>query len=210
MTTPKTRLLPREITLPPVAPMEIITDDHGQRHFNIVRWGLVPGWAKEVRTGRPLINARAETILDKPSFNGAMKHRRCLVPADGYFEWRGDTPGKKQPFHITRPDGALFAFAGVWEQWMSSDGSELDSAAIITIAANKTIAPIHHRMPVVIAPKNFAEWLDSDHISSKKAQEMLESAPEDYFQYCETVIDRGTKKKSPKKTSLKNDQLDLF
>ena len=189
----------------PGGPMEIVSDNHGQRHFNIVRWGLVPGWAKEIRSGRPLINARAETILEKPSFNGAMKHRRCLIPADGYYEWQGDTPGKKQPYHITRPDEALFAFAGIWEQWMASDGSELDSAAIITIAANKTLRPIHHRMPVVITPENYGDWLDNDHISSKKAHEMLMPAPDDYFEYCETVIERGNKK-----PMSKSDQLSLF
>jgi len=189
----------------PGGPMEIVSDNHGQRHFNIVRWGLVPGWAKELRSGCPLINARAETILEKPSFNGAMKHRRCLIPADGYYEWKGNTPGKKQPFHISRPDGNLFAFAGIWEQWMANDGSELDSAAIITIAANETLSLIHHRMPVVITSDNYTDWLDSDHISSKKAVEMLMPAPDDYFTYCETVIERGNKK-----PIVKNDQLSLF
>lgn len=187
----------------PGGPMEIITGEHGNPHFALVRWGLVPGWTKEMRSGKPLINARAETILEKPSFTGAMKHRRCLIPADGYFEWQGDVPGQKQPYYVTRPDHGLFAFAGIWEQWMASDGSELESAAIITTAANKNVSSIHHRMPVVIAPENFTNWLDSDNVLSPKASEMLVPAPEDFFVFEKTTIERRPKKRA-------NDQLSLF
>ncbi len=194
--------VPRDY-ITPGGPMEIVKGERGNPHFAIVRWGLVPGWTKEMRSGRPLINARAETILEKPSFKGAMKHRRCLIPADGYFEWQGDVPGKKQPYYVTRPDRGLFAFAGIWEHWLANDGSELESAAIITTAANSTIAPIHHRMPVIIEPENFTSWLDSDHVLSPKAAGLLVAAPEDYFVAQETTIDRRPKKKP-------DDQLSLF
>lgn len=191
----------------PGGPMEIVRSDHGESHFALVRWGLVPGWAKEMRSGRPLINARAETILEKPSFKGAMKHRRCLIPADGYYEWQGDIPGKKQPYHITRPDHGLFAFAGIWEHWMSDDGSELESAAIITTEANSAVKDIHHRMPVVIAPEHFTTWLDSDHVPAAQAAEQLRPAPADYFVFEKTEINRGPRKTSAHKPS---DQLSLF
>jgi len=187
----------------PAGPMEIIKGEHGEPHFALVRWGLVPGWSKEMRSGRPLINARAETVLEKPSFKGAMKHRRCLIPADGYFEWQGDTPGKKQPFHITCPDHGLFAFAGIWEHWMASDGSELESAAIITTVANDTVAPIHHRMPVVIAPDNYTQWLDSENVMSTQAAKLLVAAPDDYFIFEKTTIKRPARKKP-------DDQMSLF
>ena len=199
----------------PGGPIEIVRADHNQRHFAIVRWGLVPGWAKEIHPGRPLINARAETILEKPSFKSAMKHRRCLVPADGYFEWTGSVPGKKQPWRITRPDGELFAFAGIWEHWMSTDGSELESAAIITTAANKTLAPIHDRMPVVIHRSDYDQWLDTGHVMAERAAKLLRPAPEDYFTFAKTVIDRRGGKPKPQEEAEKEpdgkpDQLSLF
>ena len=203
---------PRDYIIPG-GPMEIIKGDHGTPHFGIVRWGLVPGWAKEIRTGKPLINARAETVLQKPSFSGGMKHRRCLIPADGYFEWQGDISGKKQPWYFTRPDQSLFAFAGIWEQWMSAEGSELESAAIITTSANSAIAPIHHRMPVVIEPQNYAAWLDTDTVMALKAAELLLQAPDDYFKAEKTTINRGPNKKEIKEKEIKgkeNKQLKLF
>ena len=194
--------MPRDY-ITPGGPMEIIKGDHGAPHFALVRWGLVPGWAKEIRTGKPLINARAETILTKPSFTGAMKHRRCLIPADGYFEWQGNVPGQKQPWHFARPDLGSFAFAGIWEQWMSSEGSELESAAIITTGANNAVASIHHRMPVVIEPENYKAWLDSDTVLAPKAHELLRAAPENYFIAEKTTIRRATRMKPQQ-------QLDLF
>ena len=193
--------MPRDC-ISPGGPMEIIKGEHGMAHFALVRWGLVPGWSKEMRPGKPLINARAETILEKPSFSGAMKHRRCLIPADGYFEWQGDIPGKKQPCHVRRPDQGLFAFAGIWEHWMTSDGSELESAAIITTQANNTLATLHHRMPVVIEPENYQAWLDCDAVLSAKASKLLTAAPDDYFVFEKTTIDRQPKKNKPAQLSL--------
>ena len=195
----------------PGGPIEIVRADHNERHFAIVRWGLVPGWAKQVRTGRPLINARAETVLEKPSFKSGMKHRRCLIPADGYFEWTGSVPGKKQPWHITRPDDQLFAFAGIWEHWMSKEGSELESAAIITTVANDTLQQIHDRMPVVIHKSDYDQWLDTDHVMAEKAAKLLCPAPQDYFTFAKTTIDRRPQKPKPQVLpDSKPDQLSLF
>ncbi len=124
-----------------------------QRHFALVRWGFVPGWAKEILPGRPLINARSETVYEKASFKNAIRRRRCLIPADGFYEWQGDVPGKKQAWFIHQPSEELFAFGGIWEHWMCSDGSELETAAMLTAEPNALIATIHDRCPVVIIGK---------------------------------------------------------
>ncbi len=138
-------------------------DPHGERTIRSLRWGLVPAWAADPKAGPPLINARAETLLEKPSFRSAFRRRRCLVPADGYYQWReGDAA--KQPYLVTRHDGAPFAFAGIWERWgpRHDPAAAQDSFTIITSAANELMRPFHHRMPVVLAPEDFALWLDPD------------------------------------------------
>jgi len=136
-----------------------------ERELRLVRWGLVPAWAKDTKAGARLINARAETVAVKPSFRAAFAKRRCLIPADGYYEWM--TEGKaKQPFYIHRTDGGLLAFAGIYELWRNSEvpGDHEDawywSASIITTQAADEIGRIHDRTPMVIAPENWADWLD--------------------------------------------------
>jgi putative SOS response-associated peptidase YedK len=148
-------------------------EDGSNRAVNLY-WGLIPSWAKDRKISSHLINARAETLTEKPSFKNTYRLRRCLIPATGFFEWRstgrtssrlasdihtlpGDNP--KQPYHIHQPDQALFAFAGVWEHW-EHDQETVYSCAIITTAANAKIAPVHDRMPVIIAPDNYHRWLD--------------------------------------------------
>jgi putative SOS response-associated peptidase YedK len=183
-------LAPRDYVTPG-GPMAIVRLERGSRRLAWVRWGLVPSWTREVKPGKPLINARGESVLDKPSFRNAMRRRRCLVPADGFYEWKGEVPGRKQPYHIHRPDGQVFAFAGLWEHWMGADGSEIESAAIITTAANRSIASIHDRMPVVIAPEHHAQWLDADNVPAAEAARLLVAAPEDFFLAEPTVIRRS-------------------
>lgn len=173
----------------PGSPIAIIRQEMGARHFALVRWGLVPAWVKEIKPGRPLTNARAEGILEKPSFRNAMKRRRCLVPADGFYEWSGDIPGRKQAWRFQRGDGGLFAFAGLWEHWMGADGSEIESAAIVTTAANAAVGRIHSRMPVAIAPANFETWLTGE---LDDAAPLLRAAPDDFFTAEKTVIPRGS------------------
>lgn len=155
---------PPRYNIAPSQPVPIITgpldgEEKGARHFLLVRWGLVPSWAKEMPQSI-LINARAETIAEKPSFRGAFRHRRALMPVSGFYEWQAKGAGPKQPWFIRRKDGAPFAMAAVWDQWMDSQGNELDSCAIVTTEANETLKPIHHRMPVILDEKDWALWLD--------------------------------------------------
>ena len=122
-------------------------------------WGLVPSWAKDPTMGARLINARAETVAEKPSFRSAYRRRRCLVPADGFYEWKKEDGGK-QPYRIAFADNRPFAFAGLWEHWQGRDGSEIESFTIITTEASDQLRPIHHRMPVILDPEAHGPWLD--------------------------------------------------
>ena len=145
----------------PGQPIGVVRMEHGARHFALVRWGFIPSWVKEVKPGKPLINARGETVMEKPSFRNAMRRRRCLVPADGYYEWSG-AEGRKVPFFVQAADKGLFALAGLWEHWMGTDGSELETAVLMTIAPNAELATIHDRMPVIIAPEDYETWLTGE------------------------------------------------
>jgi putative SOS response-associated peptidase YedK len=188
----------------PLSPIAIVRSENNERHFALVRWGFIPSWVKEIKPGKPLVNARSETLLEKPSFRNAFRRRRCLIPADGFYEWQGDVPGKKIPHLIHRPGHGLFAFAGLWEHWMGPDGSELETAAIITTSSNATIAQIHSRMPVVIHPENFAQWLDIKNEDAEEVAQFLKPAPADYFVFEPTVIERASPPPKPKS------QLTLF
>ena len=130
----------------------------GSREITLMHWGLVPGWSKGPDSKFSMINARAETVAEKPAYRAAFKSRRCLVPADGFFEWRAEGK-KKQPFYIHMKDEKPFAFAGLWERW--EKGAEpITSFTIIVTEANELLRPIHERMPVILAPKDYARWLD--------------------------------------------------
>ncbi len=134
--------------------------DDGKRHLGFLRWGLVPAWAKDVAIGNRMINARAESVAEKPAFRRAFAQRRCLVLADGFYEWRSEGDGK-QPYHISRDDGAPFAFAGLWESWRAPDQPDLlESCTIITTEASEALKEIHHRMPVILDPASIAAWLE--------------------------------------------------
>jgi putative SOS response-associated peptidase YedK len=130
------------------------------RHLVMLRWGLIPAWAKDKAIGSRMINARAETVAEKPAFRAAFAKRRCLVVADGFYEWRTES-GAKQPYWAAMADGRPFAFAGLWEQWTDrSDGSRVESCTIVTTEANELLRPIHPRMPVIVDPVDFDAWLD--------------------------------------------------
>lgn len=151
---------PPRYNIAPTDPVLIVrNDDLGQRELVLVRWGLIPSWVKDPRDFSTMINARAETIAEKPSFRGALRHKRCLVPTDGYFEWTG-RPGAKQPHLIRLKAGGPFAMAGIWERWLGRDGSEIETMAIITTAANSDVAALHDRMPVLIESGDYERWLD--------------------------------------------------
>jgi len=133
--------------------------ESGQAEYAMLHWGLVPFWSKEAKTKSPLINARADGIEKKPSFRGPFKHRRCIIPASGFFEWRL-SDGHKQPYFIRPVDGGYFALAGIWDHWQGEDGKAITSCAIITTEANTLMRDIHDRMPVILKRDNIAEWIE--------------------------------------------------
>lgn len=133
----------------------------------LARWGLIPSWAKDPSIGAKMINARAETITEKPSFRAAFRRRRCLIPADSFYEWK-TLEGGKQAFRITFDDGEPFAFAAVWEDWQGADGSEIESCSIVTTDAAPAIEDIHHRMPVILDPGAFETWLTGEPEAAEK------------------------------------------
>ena len=145
---------PPRFNIAPTQPIAIVRLMDGKRQFALVRWGLLPSWVKDPKAFTLLINARGETVCEKPAFRAAMKRRRCLIPADGFYEWQA-AAGRKQPFYVRAKSGAPFAFAGLWETWEGPNGEELDTAAIVTTRANRALSPIHDRMPVVVPPEAF-------------------------------------------------------
>lgn len=130
------------------------------RQLFACRWGLIPFWAKDPAIGNRMINARAETLAEKPSFRRAFAARRCLIPADGFYEWRKQGKGSSRPFYIRLRDDGLFGFAGLWEEWKSPDGEVVTTCAIITVEPNELMAGIHNRMPAILKPEHEAAWLD--------------------------------------------------
>jgi putative SOS response-associated peptidase YedK len=184
----------------PGSPMAIVRQSRtdGQRHFALVRWGFVPSWVKEIQPGKPLINARAESVHEKPSFRNAFRRRRCLIPADGFYEWEGDVPGKKKPWFIHRPSETLMAFAGLWEHWVGADGSELETGVIITTDANTQVGAFHPRSPVIIAPEHFERWLDCGDEDGSKVMDLLKPAADDFWIVEPTVIQRNAPPPKPK------------
>ena len=146
-----------------------------KNHLEKLHWGLVPFWAKDTTVGNRMINARSETVATKPSFRTAFKNRRCLILADGFFEWKVEK-GQKQPMFLTLPDGKPFAFAGLWETW-DNQGKELipyRSATILTREASESMKPIHHRMPVILKPEAFDFWLDRKNIDVRSLQDLMQ------------------------------------
>jgi len=154
----------------------------GKRELSHLRWGLVPAWAKDEKFGARMINARAETIREKPSFKDAFKFKRCLVPADGFIEWK-NTEGGKQPHYITLKNNELFAFAGIWSEWKKGGGL-LWTFSIITTDCNSLVQPIHPRMPVILSPEDYDSWLDTSS-EPNTLHSLLTSFPADLMQRIE-------------------------
>ncbi len=152
------RLSPR-YNIAPTQDVAAVRTDGGRRQLVLLRWGLVPFWAKDPAIGSRMINARAETVGEKPAFRAALRKRRCLMPADGFYEWRR-AGSVKQPMLIRRADRAPFAMAALWERWEKGDGPALESCTIITTEPNEMMRPIHDRMPVILSAASYAEWLD--------------------------------------------------
>ncbi len=161
----------------PAQPVLVIpNDDQNTADFFI--WGLIPMWAKDPSIGNRLINARGETLEEKPAFRGSLKYKRCLILADGFYEWKG-APGRKTktPFFIHMKDRKLFAFAGLWDSWNSPDGSQIKSCAIITTTPNELMAIIHNRMPAILHPRDYAKWLDPSPQTPDQLKPMIKPFP---------------------------------
>jgi len=148
--------LDKNFNVAPGQIIPIVMKEHGKKILEPVKWGLVPFWAKDPKIGYRMINTRAETITEKPSFKAAFKYRRCLIPANGFYEWKKP---EKQPFYIHLPNRELFTFAGIWEEWHHPDGSSLRTCSIITTDVNKTMQTIHDRMPVILSREDEEKWL---------------------------------------------------
>ncbi len=144
-----------------VQPVVRLNRDSAQREFALLRWGLVPFWAKDAKLGYSTFNARAEEIAAKPAFREALKKRRCLVPADAFYEWQKLDPKNKRPYAIALRDGGPYAFAGLWERWQPKEGEALETFTILTTDPNALMEPIHNRMPVILEPRDYTRWLDA-------------------------------------------------
>ena len=181
---------PPRYNVAPTQPIPVVRIADGRRSFALVRWGLIPAWVTDPRGFSLLINARVETVLDKPAFRNAIRRRRCLIPADGFYEWKRDGARKRPFFAATQ---GLVAFAGLWEPWMGPNGEELETACIITTPANRTLRSLHDRMPAVLRPQAFDLWLDCANVDAETACGLLAPAPEDTFEPYEvsTTVNRA-------------------
>ena len=153
-------LAPRYNIAPTQDVLALRPEADGDRHLAWLRWGLIPFWARDAGIGAKMINARADTIAEKPAFRQAFRARRCVIPADGFYEWKTVAKGKKQPFHIHRADGAPFVFAGLWERW-EKGGEPIESCTIVTTDAPADLTAIHHRVPVILEGDALQAWLDT-------------------------------------------------
>jgi putative SOS response-associated peptidase YedK len=175
---------PPKHNIAPTQPVPVIIIEDGVRHFRLMRWGLIPYWVKDPRQFPLLINARLEGILDKPAFKNAIRRRRCLVPADGYYEWQGSGP-RKRPFFIYRRDRRPFGLAALAETWMGPNGEEVDTVAVVTSPASRDLAALHPRVPVTIEARDFERWLDCRNDDVERAVPLLGPPPEGLFAWHE-------------------------
>ena len=169
-------LVPR-YNISPSQPVAAIpnTPEYQMEYF---RWGLIPAWAKDPSIGNRMINARAETLAEKPSFKTALKKRRCLIPADGFYEWKLSPEGKtKTPYYIRLSSGRAFALAGLWDTWSAPDGSQIKTCTIITTLPNSLISPIHNRMPVILPQESYRQWLEPGEVNPSIVNQLLTSYP---------------------------------
>jgi len=172
---------PPRYNVAPTQPVPIVRMQDGQRRFALVRWGLMPPWVKDPKNFTLLINARGESAHEKPSFRNAMKRRRCLIPADGFYEWKGEGAAKR-PWIVRRKGGGPLAFAGIWETWTGPNGEEMESAAIVTVEASPLLQQVHHRMPVMLTPETYDAWLDCDNIRAEEALSAISVLPDEQLE----------------------------
>lgn len=168
---------PPRYNVAPTQPVPIVVREEGRPRFKLVRWGFLPSWVKDPKDFPLVINARAETLLEKPTFKAAMKRRRCVFLADGFYEWRRE--GRvKAPYFVRMASGGPMPMAGLWETYSDPTGGEIDTAAIVTTDANGTVAAIHHRMPVILGREGVARWLDVADVSDTEAHELTKPCPD--------------------------------
>jgi putative SOS response-associated peptidase YedK len=189
---------PPRYNVAPTQPIPVVRLVNGHRSFALMRWGLLPSWVKEPKNFPLLINARGESVLEKPAFRNAMRRRRCLIPTDGFYEWQPAVAGgPKRPYFVrARRDAAgiapPLAFAGLYETWTGPNGEELDTAAIVTTAANRTLTAIHDRMPVFVAREAFDLWLDCANVEADVAAALIRPADDAFLEAYEisTAVNR--------------------
>lgn len=160
-------------------------NNNSQKELSLMHWGLIPSWSKDPKVGYKMINARSETLTEKPSFKQSFKTKRCLIPADGFYEWKKQ--GKeKTPYYFKMKNSSPFAFAGLWDTWINKEDTKtIDSCTIITTSANSLLNPIHERMPVILNPENYSFWLDNKVINLDKLKSVLNSYDSDTMLYYE-------------------------
>jgi putative SOS response-associated peptidase YedK len=173
---------PPRYNIAPTQPILIVRGERGERRPALVRWGLIPSWTKDLAALPLLFNARSETAAEKPAYRGAYRHRRCLIPATGFYEWQKGPNGKKQPYYLQPASGGIIAFAGLWDEWADDKGNIIDTATILTTAANRELAPIHERMPVIVRREQYDLWLGLDAERGAKAGQVLLPAPDGTFE----------------------------
>jgi putative SOS response-associated peptidase YedK len=189
--------LPPRYNIAPSQPIAVVANN-GQNQVEFFQWGLIPSWAKDPAIGNQMINARAETLAEKPSFKTAYRRRRCLILADGFYEWRKNPDKTKTPMYIQLESQEPFAFAGLWESWHSSDGDTLLSCTIITTEPNDLMAKIHNRMPVVLPTEAYARWLDPAEQKPEQLQGLLKPYPaEQMMTYPISTLVNNPKNDSP-------------
>jgi len=171
LSEPAPAALTRRYNIAPTQPVAVIPNQE-PRKLELFQWGLIPAWAKDPKIGNSLINARAETVAEKPAFRAAFRRRRCLVLADGFYEWK-KTGKAKTPMYIQMKDGAPFAFAGLWEVWSAPDGSTLRTCTLLTTTANELVQGIHDRMPVILPPEAFGIWLTPGELAASEGLALL-------------------------------------
>ncbi|BCP52646.1 DUF159 family protein [Kaistia sp. 32K] len=220
---------PPRYNIAPTQPILIVRAERGERRPALVRWGLIPSWTKDMSALPLLFNARSESAAEKPAFRGPFRHRRCLIPATGFYEWRKGSDGRKQPFYLQPARGGVIAFAGLWDEWADDKGNIIDTATILTTAANSEVAPIHERMPVVVGRDQYDLWLGLDERRGEGAGRVLLPPPDGTFEaipigsavnsfrndnpsiqvraVVETAVERA---KVPKLPPTDDDQLKLF
>jgi len=191
---------PPRYNVAPTQPVPIVRMVEGKREFALVRWGLIPSWVRDPRGFSLLINARGESLNEKPAFRAALRYRRCLFPADGFYDWRREGE-RARPYYVHRKDGGPMAFAGLWENWMGPHGEEMETAAIVTTRANRMLATIHPRMPVIVPPEALDLWLDSRNVDATTAAVLIAPAPEEMLAVHEV---------SPVVNSVAHDTADLI